>query len=104
MPTITQFSAQSPVTLGQPANATLASAATAGGNLRAELSLSPSNDVYFGAAPAKVLPVAPNGTSPFTLVRGPGQRSPKSVKIFVDVFETGTNLPADDDDLVNLLP
>lgn len=103
MPILDQFTVPDVITLGQPAQVRVASHATGGGQLSATIDLSPSNDVYFNPGQTKQVAAAPNGTTSITLGRGTGTRSPSSVKLILEVRETGVAATDGDDPLVDIV-
>jgi len=103
MPILDKFTVPDVIQLGQPAEVRVASHATGGGQLSATLELSSSNDVFFSPSQMKWVAADPNGVTNITLVRGIGQRSPSSVKLILEVKETGVTATDGDDPLVDIV-
>lgn len=102
MPILDQYVVPNVIRLGQPAQVSVASHATGAGKLSATIELSPSNDVFFSPGIQKRIAADPNGETTITLIRGTGHNSPSSVKLMLEVRETGVTATAGDDPLVDI--
>ncbi len=103
MPILDQFIVPDVITLGQSAQVRVASHANGGGQLSATIDLSATNDVFFDPGLVKQVAADPNGPTDITLVRGTGKRSPSSVKLILEVSETGMAVTDGDDPLVDIV-